>query len=150
MSVPTRIPFETYMRAAALQLVVDYAQEANVPSFTAYPGRPSSIAPVHAYIERLREGLTWSPGLRQRLVNVDVRIIWGLFDSKEAVSQRDIFIDGFIDWCSDHSHQAGGTTILEPRAVEDDPDFVPDWLPESRRSTYFASTLSIEGFAGGY
>ena len=144
----TRIPFQTYVRAAALQLVVDYAQAVGLV-LTAYPGRPRTIAPPHAFIDRMREAIDFDGAYRKRLVQADVRIVWGLFDSKEAVDQRDAFVDGFVDWVTDRPHQAYGTTELEPRSVDDDPDFVPDWVPEQNRKTYFSSIITLEGYAGG-
>ncbi len=149
----TRIPFETMMRAAAVQMLRDYAQDASY-KLSVYEGRPLTIAPPHAWVERLREtigeGNNFS-AFRQRQVEVDVRIVWGLFDSKEAVLQRDTFIDQFIDWTWDRPHEAFGSTVLEPRRVEDDPNFQPDWGPEQQRNAdYFSSLLTIGGFAGGY
>lgn len=144
-----RIPFETYMRQAAVQMLRDFAQDASIGLQT-YEGRPRSINPPTAYVERMRESIIWSPGLRQRTVQLDIRVLWGLFDSREAVLQRDTFIDQFIDWTSDRPHVAFGSTVIEPRSVEDDPDFTPDWLPSGNETAYFSSTLTLEGFAGGY
>ena len=145
----TRIPFETYMRAAAVQMLEDFAQ-ATSTKLQIYPGRPRTLNPPTAFVESMSEDITWSPGLRQRTVRIAIRIVWGLFDSAEAVSQRDYFIDNFVDWTSDHPHAAGGTTVLEPRSIDDDPNFVADWMPPERQQSFFASTLTLEGFAGGY
>ncbi len=145
----TRIPFETVMRAAAVQMLTDYAQDTST-TLQVYPGRPLTVNPPAAYVETMSEDITWSPGLRQRLVRINVRIVWGLFDSASAVGQRDFFIDNFVDWVTDRPHAAGDTTVLEPRAIEDDPNFVADWMPPERQRSMFASTLTLEGFAGGY
>lgn len=147
--VVTRIPFETVMRAAAVQMLTDFAQDATI-KLQIYPGRPLTLNPPAAFIERIGEDITWSPGLRQRTVRIEVRLVWGLFDSAEAVLQRDYFIDNFVDWTSDHWHAAGPTTELEPRSIEDDPNFVADWMPPEKQRSLFASTLTLEGFAGGY
>jgi hypothetical protein len=145
----TRIPFETYMRAAAVQMLTDYAQDTST-TLQIYPGRPLTVNPPTAFIESMSEDITWSPGLRQRTVRIEIRIVWGLFDSAEAVAQRDYFIDNFVDWVSDRPHEAWGTTVIEPRVITDDPNFVADWMPVERQKSLFASTLTLEGFAGGY
>ncbi len=146
----TRIPFETAARAGAVQMLKDYAQDTS-SDLQVYPARPIVITPPHAFIESIGEDITWSPGLRQRTIRVKIRIVWGLFDSLDAVGQRDFFIDNFIDWTSDRPHAASGSTIMEPRNVDDEPAFTPDWGGEKQRNTtYFSSTLTLEGFAGGY
>ena len=145
----TRIPFESYMRAASVQMLTDYAQDASI-RLQVYKARPRTINPPCAFLERLRETIAWTPGLRNRTVQADIRIVWGLFDSGEAAAQRDQFVDEFIDWTSDRPHAAFATTVLEPRLIEDDPNFVPDWVPPEQQNTYYATTITLEGFAGGY
>ena len=145
----TRIPFETVMRAAAVQMLEDFAQDTST-KLQIYPGRPRTLNPPTAFVESMSEDITWSPGLRQRTVRIAIRIVWGLFDSREAVDQRDYFIDNFVDWTSDNPHAAGGTTVLEPRSIDDDPNFIADWMPPELQMSLFASTLTLEGFAGGY
>ena len=147
-----RIPFETQMRAAGVQMLNDFRQDASI-KLQIYPGRPLSIAPPTAFIESLGETVSWaaSPGLRQRNVRLTFKMVWGLFDSAEAVNQRDYFMDNFIDWISDHPHAAGGATVFGDMSIDDDPSFTPDWGDERQRNaTYFSSTLTLEGFAGGY
>ena len=150
MPTATRIPFETYMRQASCQMLRDYAQDVSY-DLSVYEGRPRTLKPPHAYIDRLREtigeGNNFSP-FRQRIVEVDIRIVWGLFDSKEAVTQRDTFVDQFIDWTWERPHEAFGSTVLEPRRIEDDPEFAPDWIASGE--VFFSSIFTIGGFAGGY
>ena len=148
MPVGTRVPFETKMRQACVEMLADYAQDADI-KLQVYPARPRTVKPPTAFIDSIREAITWSPGLRQRLVTVNVRIIWGLFDSKDAVDQRDAFVDEFVDWTSDRPHQAFDTTLLEPRSIEDDPVYVPEWLPLEQQLPYFSTVIGVEGYAGG-
>ncbi len=145
----TRIPFETAMRAAAVQMLQDFAQDTSM-KLQIYPGRPLTVNPPTAFIESMSEDITWSPGLRERVVRIEIRIVWGLFDSAEAVAQRDYFIDNFVDWTSDRPHAADPSTVLEPRVITDDPNFVADWMPPERQRSMFASTVTLEGKAGGY
>lgn len=142
----TRIPFQTEMRAAAVQLLTDFRQDFGI-SLQIYPGRPKSINPPCAFVNVMRERLAFD-ALRQRIVEVEIVVIHGLFDSKEAVDQRDAFVDNFIDWTSDRYHAAGGSTVLEPRSTEDDPNFVAEWLPAERQLPWFATTITLEGFNG--
>jgi len=143
-----RIPFQTQMREATVTLLTDFKQDADL-KLQIYGGRPRSVKPPTAFVDRIRETLVWD-GLRQRTVQVEIVFLWGLFDSLEAATQRDAMIDAFIDWVSDRFHAAGTTTILEPRTIEDDPNFVPDWLRPEEQTTLYATTLTLEGFAGGY
>lgn len=142
----TRVPFQTEMRAAAVQLLTDFRQAFDV-KLQIYPGRPASINPPCAFVDAMRERIEFD-GLRQRVVQCDLKVVWGLFDSKEAVDQRDAFMDAFIDWTSDRYHAAGGSTVLEPRSTEDDPTFVAEWLPAERQLPWFATTITLEGFNG--
>jgi hypothetical protein len=145
--IQTRVQFQTEMRAAAVQMLRDFAADFGL-TLQVYPGRPRSIAPPTAFVDRIREAITFD-GLRQRLVSVEVVVLHALFDSKDAVTQKDAFIDAFIDWASDHYHAAGANTILEPRSVEDDPSYTPEWQPQDVQRTYYASVITLEGFAGG-
>ncbi len=144
----TRLPFQTEMRAAAMTLLRDFRQEFDLP-LQVYEARPTSIAPPCAFVERMHESIVFD-GLRQRTVRVDLVILWGTFDNKDAAEQRDAFVDAFVDYCTDRYHAASGNTVLEPRAVEDDPNYIPDWLPPERQRSYFSTTFVLEGFAGGY
>ena len=149
MTLQTRIPFETMMRAAAVQLLTDFRQEFDI-KLQVYPARPRTILPPCAFVDKLREVIGFD-GLRQRTVQVDIVIVWGVFDSAEAADQRDAFVDNFVDWTSDRYHAAGGSTVIEPRTIEDDPTFVAEWLPPERLEVWFASTFTLEGFQGaGY
>ena len=143
----SRIPFETYMRSAAMQMLLDYAAMANV-KLQKYPGRPRSVNPPCAYVERIRETIVFD-GMRQRVVQVDIRILWGLFDSAEAVAQRDAFVDGFVDWAKTRFHQAGANTLIAAVSVEDIPSFVNDWVPPEQQRNYYATRIRLEGYAEG-
>lgn len=138
--------FQADMRAAAVTMLEAYASAASI-KLQVYPGRPRSISPPCAFVDRIREAITFD-GLRQRLVSVDVIVLHGLFDSKDAAEQKDAFVDGFVDWSSVNYHAAGANTVLEPRAVEDDPNYIPDWQDEAVQRSYYASLITLEGFAG--
>lgn len=139
--------FRADMRAAAVTMLGAYADSADL-KLQIYPGRPRSLNPPTAFVDRISESINWD-GIRQRVVRVEVIVLHGLFDSKEAADQGDAFVDGWVDWTSANYHAAGESTVLEPRAVEDDPNYVPDWQPENVQRSYYASLITLEGFAGG-
>ena len=143
-----RIPFQTQMRQGTVDLLQAFKQDADL-SAQIYGGRPRSVKPPTWFVDRIRETLAFD-GLRQRTVQVEVVFLWGLFDSLEAANQRDATIDAFIDYVTDRPHGAGTNTILEPRTIEDDPNFVPDWLRPEEQHSLYATTLTLEGFAGGF
>lgn len=151
--VVTRIPFQAAMRAAAVELLTDYAAAAGI-TLQVYPGRPASLFPPTAFVDKITERIEY-PGAttwRQRSPTVEVVVIHGLFDSKEAVAQKDAFVDGFLDWTTDHVHAAGASTTIGLVSVEDEPAWQPDWSPANLKGAlaiYYATRLTLEGYAGG-
>jgi hypothetical protein len=149
MTLVTRIAFRTEMRAAAVALLEGYAQAASV-KLQVYPGRPRSVNPPTAFVDLISEKFEYSNvSWRMRLCTVEVILLHGLFDSKEAVDQADAFSDAFLDYATDALHQAGGNTTLAVVEMTDDPTYVPDWQPPSEQRTYYATRISVEGRAGG-
>lgn len=146
--INVRIPFQTECRAATVSLLENFAAEFDL-GLQVYAGRPRTISLPSAFIDRMRETITFSGQVRQRLVQVDVVVLHGLFDSADAAKKRDAFVDTFVDWVSDRYHAAGTNTVVEPRSVEDDPNYVPDWQPPEVQRTYYASLITLEGYAGG-
>jgi hypothetical protein len=145
----TRIPFRTQTRQAAVQLLTDFAADVGL-KLQVYPGRPRSINAPTAFVDAIREtyqysNVTW----RLRQPTLDIIILWGVFDSKEAVDQADQFADAFLDWVTDRYHAAGPNTIVGITEIVDDPTYVPDWQPPAEQRTYFATRVSLEGLAGG-
>lgn len=146
-----RIPFQSAVREGVVTTLTEFKADRDIKA-QIYGARPRSINPPTWFVDRVRETIAFSGHLRQRTVQVDVVMIWGLFDSLEAAHQRDDTVDAFIDWVSDRPHVAAANTVLEPRSIEDDPNFVPDWIVpgrDDRLPMYFATTVTLEGYAGG-
>lgn len=147
MTLATRIAFQTAMRAAAVQLLTDYAEDSGT-KLQVYPGRPASIFPPCAFVDRIRESLAYlGPTSRQRVPQADIVIIHDKYDSKDAADQKDAFVDAFLDWVLDRYHSAGSNTLLAVTGTEDDPNYVPDWLPPDRQRQYYATLVTLEGLA---
>lgn len=138
--------FRADLRTAAVELVTDYAQSQSLKLQT-YRARPRSINPPTAFVDVVREGITSVGHLQQRRPQVDVLIVHGLYDGGEAVDQADAFVDGFVDWVQSNVHAAGATTLVEAVEVEDVPTFVPDWMAPELQRTYFATRITLEGYA---
>jgi hypothetical protein len=137
------------MRAAAVTLLTDYAASATL-KLQVYPGRPASIFPPTAFVDRVRERIAYlGPTLMQRTPQVDIVVIHGDFDSKEAATQKDAFVDGFLAWQATRFHSAGANTLFAVTAMEDDPNYVPDWMPPVKgvQSMYYATLIQMEGLA---
>jgi len=142
----TTIAFQTKMRAAAVALLSGYANEATL-KLQVYSGRPRVLMVPSAFPDSMREETVFTgPSNRQRTVTVDILVLWGLFDSKEAVDQRDAFCDGFADWVTDHRDQADPHSVLASVAFQDVPAFVPDWIPPDEQLTYYATRIALEGY----
>lgn len=149
MSLATRIQFQTAMRAASVELLKDFAEDAGI-KLQVYPGRPASIFAPCAFVDRLRERITYlGPTSRQRVPQADVLVIHGNYDSKDAAAQKDAFVDAFLDWVTERYHQAGANTLIAVVGTEDDPNYVPDWLPpkDGRQPMYYATLIQMEGLA---
>lgn len=144
-----RIPFTTAMREAAVTLLKEYAASVGV-TLQVYRARPKTLMPPTGFVDRVSEtfeypsSVTW----RQRTPRVEVIVLWGLFDSGDAVDQRDQFVDGFLDWVTDRVHAAGASTVLGIVSVDDIPDYVNDWMTPEAQRTYYATRFVLEGFAG--
>ena len=141
----SRVAFQGLMRAAAVSFLTDYAADADV-KMQIYPGRPASLNPPTGFVDAIRETISYT-ALNQRVPSVDVIVVFGLFDSKEAVNQKDAFVDGLIDWSFDNVHEAHANTLVTITGTEDIPDFVPEWLPPATQRTYYATRITLEGLA---
>lgn len=141
------------MRAAAVDLLTGYAATDGV-RLQVYPARPRSLFPPSAFVDKITETLEWSgTGWPQRTVRAEVMVVHGVFDTKEAADQRDAFVDGFVYWVANEYHAAGANTVLELSSVEDEPAWQPDWRPANTTNgpdpIYYATRLTLEGYAGG-
>jgi hypothetical protein len=68
----------------------------------------------------------------------------GLFDHGDTADQRDAFVDAFLEWVRTRFHAAGANSLIAVTTVEDDPTYVPEWIPERDRKTYYATVISLE------
>ena len=132
------------LRAAAVKLLNDYAANAHI-TLNVYPGRPRTITTPHAFVDSMSERITYD-GLRQRYPTATIIVVWGLFDSAEAVRQRDAFADGFLDWFTALPHAASSNSVAGVVGIDDLPAYNPDWVQE--RLTYYATSITVEGYTG--
>jgi len=149
MTMATRTAFQTAMRAAAVEMLTAFALDTG-RTLQVYRARPASIFPPTAFVDRVHERIAYlGPTFIQRTPQVDVIVVHGLYDSGDAVDQRDAFIDAFLDWAVDRYHAAGTNTLIAVTTTEDDPNYVPDWLPpvNGRQSLYYATLIQMEGLA---
>jgi hypothetical protein len=145
--MPPAIAFQSAMRAAAVQLLTDYADDHQL-KLQIYPGRPASIFPPSAFPDRMTERTTFTgPTLRQRLVSLELVVIHGLFDHKDTVAQRDAFVDGFSEYVADNRDAADPNSTLGAVTVADDPNYIPDWVRPELQKSYFATIVTLEGLA---
>lgn len=137
------------MRAAAVALLEAYRASAGI-KLNVYPGRPRSITPPHAFVDIIPERVSHYGQLRQRQPTAQVIVVHSVFDAADAVAQRDAFVDGFMNWATDQGlHAAGANSTLGVVAVDDDPNWVADWLPPDKQFQYYATTFSLEGLEWG-
>lgn len=132
-------------RAAAVTLLKDYATSADV-KLQIYPGRPRTIAPPTAFVDGIDEDISYIGHVLQRHMTVNAVLVHGLLDSKEAADQKDAFADGFIEWVRTRYHAANPNSLIQVSSLEDDPNYVPDWLPPEQQKTYYATRLGLEGW----
>ena len=142
----TRVKFQRDLRAACVSLLESYKVEVN-QTLQVYPARPRTVAPPTAFIDSIRELITYSGHLVQRRPVADIIVVHGVFDSKEAADQKDLFVDGFLDWFIDQYHAAGANTLVAIVETEDIPDYVDNWRPPAEQRTYYATRIGVEGLA---
>lgn len=134
-------------RQAATAMLQDYAGYAGV-KLQMYPGRPRTLYPPTGFVDLITETFTpFTERHFQRVPLVQVIVIFGLFDSADAVSQKDAFVDGFTEWVYDNAHKAGPNTLIHVAEATDIPDYVPEWVPPPEQRTYYAVRITLEGFA---
>jgi hypothetical protein len=136
-------------RYASVALLTDYGVSAGI-KLQVYPGRPRSINPPTAFVDLIHEHIEYSgPTLRQRAPVVEMIVVHGIFDSKEAADQKDAFVDGFLDWVNTRYHAMGANTTVGVTDTEDLPNYVPEWKPPAEQFVYYATRIVLEGLALG-
>lgn len=135
-------------RAAAVTFLTDYANSAGV-KMQIYPGRPRSLVPPTGFVDTIREAIKFvGVTLYQRTPQVDVIVVFGVFDSADTVAQKDAFVDGLIVWAATRPSQAGANTTIAVVATEDLPAYVDDWVtPKEAQRTRYATLITLEGFS---
>ncbi len=137
--------FRADARAGAVTMLEAYASSASI-KLQVYPGRPASINPPTAFVDAIFETFDdFTLTTQQRHPQVNVVILHGLFDSKEAVDQGDAFIDGFLAWALANPHAFGPNSVQESVRTQDVPAYTADWMAPELRRTYFATILTLEG-----
>lgn len=140
--------FQAECRAAAVTFLSDYASNAGV-GMQVYPGRPRSLNPPTGFVDAISESLDHTTALTAREVRVEMVVVFGIFDSKEAADQKDAFVDGLIAWSETRYHQAGANTMVAVEETEDLPEFVPTWRPPEDQTPRYATRISLGGFRRG-
>lgn len=139
------ITFATLARTQTLELLRQIAEDLDI-KLSIYEGRPTVIAPPHAFIDRVSERLDHETiDFQHRHPRLVVKICWGLFDSKDAVLQRDRFVDAFVDWFFTNPHAWHANTLQAPVTIQDDPSFVAQWSRTS--GPFYATEITVEGLA---
>jgi hypothetical protein len=134
------------MRAACVELMTDFVASGST-TMQVYPGRPKSIHPPTGFVDAIHETLDHSTNLTKRVPVADIVIVHAIFDSRDAADQKDAWTDGFIDWCEERFHAAGPNTMLGITDTADLPNYVPEWMPPDRQLVYYATRITVEGYA---
>lgn len=140
-----RLAMQTLMRAAAVAFLGDVASGLTL-KLQIFRARPASIHPPCAFVDLMTESLDYD-GLHERHPRAEVVVLHGLFDSGEAVDQRDAFVDALVDIVLDDIHAIDPKTTVAIVAIEDDPTFVPEWLAPEFQRTYYATRITLEGLS---
>lgn len=136
-------------RAAAVSLFKSYKADAEIGA-DVYPARPASLRPPHGFVDRVTETSLYPAGINpQRTVRVEVVIVHGLFDSQDAVDQADRFADGFMDWITAHVHEPGANRTIGVVSIDDEPDWINDWMKPELQHVYYATRVVLEVYDPG-
>ena len=137
-----------------MSLLTDYAQSASV-KLQVYRARPRSMSAATAFVDVIRETRVYQGvQLVQRTAQADIVVLHGprlpeggSFDSGNATDQADAFVDGFAAWVDANVHEIGSNTTIGAINVEDDPTYIPDWVPPNEQMSYYATRITLEGYA---
>lgn len=142
--------FRAQARAAAVALLTDYKASEGSIKLQIYRARPATIKPPTAFVDRITEADAYPAyTYPSRTIRAEIVVLHGVFDNGDAVDQADAFADGFLEWAVANIGEADANTTVSVTDMEDEPTYVPDWLPEEYRVPYFATRITLEGFAGG-
>lgn len=115
-----------------------------------YPGRPRTLVPPSIWQDRRRDTISFR-GVRDvnfmgHVLTTELVALHGLFDSAEAVAQRDAFVDSFASYIRANRDigLAGPHSVLLSMVLDDVPNYVPDWVPERDQLVYFATLITLE------
>ena len=140
--------FQADVRAGVLQELSSYASSASV-KLQIYAGRPRSLQPPTAFVDVMRETINYAGHVMERTVQVDIVLVHGSFDSADSAAQKDAFTDGFIEQVRANTFSAAGAnSTLGVVSTEDDPTFLPQWLPRDEQRTYYATRITLEAYQG--
>jgi len=115
-----------------------------------YRGRPASLFPPTAFIDARHDTIELNFAgadayhAMEHTAVVEVVVVHGIFDTGEAIDQRDAFVDAFNNYLRANRMVglAGGNSVLERVRLDDIPNYVPDWI--ERPLTYFATLYRLE------
>jgi hypothetical protein len=141
----TRLAMQTLMRAASVQFLEDLKTAQSI-TLQVFRARPASIKPPCAFIDSMNEDIDYT-ALNQRKPQAEIVVLHGLFDSGEAVDQRDAFVDALVDIVFDDVHAIDPKTTVAVVSITDDPTFVPEWLAPEYQRTYYATRFTLEGLS---
>lgn len=147
--VMERVAFRTAMRAAAVDMLRDYAADSNtdVNVLPARPTKQPALLPF-AFADGITETITDRGNVPwQRIPTLEVVVLHRLWDGVGAADQADRFSDGFLEWVAANVHKAGPLTLVRVARIDDDPTYTLDWLEEPR--TYYATRIELEGYVEG-
>lgn len=143
----SRLALQTAARAGSETLLKEYATSASLKLAT-YRARPVKLQGLpFAWVDSIREDAdAFTVEESQRVVRIDIRIVWGVYDAGPTVDQRDRFVDGFYAWVMDHYHQFDGNAETNWVGTSDDEQWSPSWIPDDTNS-YFSTLVTLEGRA---
>lgn len=142
-----RLALQTAARAGTVALVEGYRTTNSLELGQLYRARPLQIKAPSVFIDSITESTSgFTREESQRVVRVTLRVVWRIYDSGDAVDQRDRFVDGFYAWVKDHPDSFGANATCDWVGVSDDPAWSPEWIPSDEES-YFLTEITLEGFA---
>ena len=140
--------------AGTVTLVDDYRTAASLELGQLYRARPMQIKAPSVWVDSIVENTSaFTVEESQRVVRVTLRVVWRIYDSGDAVDQRDKFVDGFYAHVKDNPDAFGPNAECDWIGVSDDPGWVPDWTvgsgtrPTGDNETYYLTEITLEGRA---
>lgn len=115
-----------------------------------YPGRPVHLSPPSIWQDARRDTISFrgprASGFMGHTMNTQLVALHGRFDAADTLAQRDAFVDAFLSFlrAGRDLGLAGPNSNTESVIIDDEPNYVANWVPPDEQVPYYATLITLE------